>query len=200
MRLLFLAAVAAAVSFGCTTTGKLADLGPEEQAKVKGTEPGRHALSPFFVVEIKSNALATFYYIPDPQDSKTRKPIGKQRVNWEGLADGVDWKVGPRENAYAVSADGRSLLYFVDPEPFLLGDDYQNWGNSFHAELHLYRHGSGDSLIAKGIRHWVTSRSPVPADAVIYAEVDRSKPYSNVPAMQVAGETLVKSIGELVPR
>ena len=200
MRPLCLAAATAVMCIGCAT-GKLAQLSPEQQAHFKGTEPGQHALSPFFSVQIKSNGLATFYYVPDPQHSKTRKQIGKQNMRWEGLADGVDWKLGPRENAYAISADGRSLLYFLDPQGlFGAGAEYEHWGNSFHAELHLYRHGAGDSLIAKGITHWVSSRSPVPADAVIFAEVDRSKPYSNIPAARVAGETIVKSIGGLIPR
>jgi len=185
------------MSLGCASTAELmSQYSTADQARFKGTEPGWHVLSPYFAVEIRSNSSATFYYSPDPQNSKVRKPIGKQYMYWLGVSQEGTRKFGPRENAYVVSTDGQSLLYFRDPH-FFSGNEYEAWGNSFRAELYLYRHGLGDSLIAKGISHWVvSSRSPVPADAVIYAEVDKSKPYSNIPAARVAGETIVKSIGE----
>jgi hypothetical protein len=137
--------------------------------KYKGTEPGWHALSPYFAVEIKANSRATFYHYRDPQNPKTREMIGGEYMFWPSLpTSGGANRFGPRENAYAISEDGRSLLYFREPTMSTFQGLIEAHPNSFPAELHLYRHGLGDSLIVAGVGHFRSGPQVLP-DAVIYS-------------------------------
>lgn len=209
MSVLCLAAAAAAMCMGCTTA-TLSQLPPADQAKYKGTEPGWHQLSPYFGVEIRSNARATFFHVRDPQAPKTRESIGGQDMFWPhgpynmaGVMRIADPKFGPRENAYAISEDGRALLYFKDGGGLLRHKhDDDRYPNEFGAELHLYRHGLGDSLIVSDVDHWV-SRSwndpAVPADAVVFALPDKHG-HRAARSLWTRGEEVVRSIGEFMPR
>ncbi len=179
-------------STGCAHYAQLSQLPAEEQAKYKGTEPGRHVLSPYFAVEIKENSWATFYHYRDPQDPKTRETIGGAYMFWPSLPTwaGRVNRFGPRPNAYAVSEDGRSLLYFREPKVSAFRSLFEERPRSFPADLHLYRHGLGDSLIIAGVSHF-RSGPEAPSDAVIYAVPDRRSYVS---------EPIVRSIAEFDPR
>src|SRR5439155_7905738 len=117
--------------------------------------------------------------------------IGGEYMYWPGdpLTPSVR-KFGPRENAYAVSEDGRSLLYFREPPTSTLRLLFQQHPNEYTAELHLYRHGLGDSLIVAGVDHF-RGGPAVPEDAVVYA----------VPGQNgVVSDPIVRSIRDFLPR
>ena len=92
-----LAAAAVLMCIGCGSTTLLSQLPSAEQTKYRGTEPGWHALSPYFAVDIKSNGKATFYHLRDPEDPKARDAIGRQDVYWPTGELVIDKnKFGPR--------------------------------------------------------------------------------------------------------
>ena len=199
-----LAAAAVLMCIGCGSTTLLSQLPPAEQTKYRGTEPGWHALSPYFAVDIKSNRKATFYHQRDPEDPKARDAIGRQDVYWPTGELVIDKnKFGPREDAYAVSQDGRSLLYFLDAQGlFGAAVEREHWVYSFRAELHLYRQGLGDSLIVSDVDHWADygpPDPPLPTEAIIYILPDKHG-HMSMRGMWTRGERVVRSIGEFVPR
>jgi len=204
-RTLGLAALAVSLCVGCGSTTLLSQLPPAEQTKYRGTEPGWHALSPYFAVNIKSNGKATFYHVRNPEDPNARDAIGRQDMYWPtGELVIQKRKFGPREQAYAVSQDGRSLLYFRDPL-VLFGDPKRDaWEPAmpFGAQLHLYRHGLGDSLIVSNVDHWGSyglRDSLIPAGAVVYVLPDMHG-HRSMRGIWTRGECVVRSLGEFVPR
>jgi hypothetical protein len=168
-----------AVSLGCGSTTRLVQLLPEEQVIYRGTEPGEHRLSAYFHLTITEKGRATFYHFRDPQDLKSKEEIGQQWVYWPtGTTDLDKMKFGPRANAYAISADGRALLYFTDPRWWLSSPaDHDRAPNPpiWAGQLHFFQHGRGDSVVAREISHWTNGHldSLPPADAVVYREVDK---------------------------
>jgi hypothetical protein len=206
-RTLCLATAAIVMCMGCGSTTLLSQLPPAEQTKYKGTEPGWHVLSPYFAVDIKSNGKATFYHLRDQGDAKARDAIGRQDMYWPtGELVINKRKFGPRESAYAVSQDGRSLLYFRD-RGVLFDDPHREPGGpprDFRAELHLYRHGLGDSLIVSDVDRWTEhapADPPLSGEAVIYYLPDKHGHKSRLTRnLWDRGERVVRSIGESIPR
>ena len=154
---------------GCATVVRLSDVPPDQQEKYKGTEPGWHDLGPYYAVNISSKGKATFYHYPDPSNRKKRETLGGQDMCWPG----EEWlhKVtyGPRVNAYAVSSDGRSLLYFREGKAWYVPSSKYDEPDPYPAELHLHRLGRGDSLIVRKVSHGAAlADSLVPPHSVIY--------------------------------
>jgi hypothetical protein len=164
---------------GCSSTLRFDQISPERQAMSAGTQPGRHLLSPWFTVEVRKSTLdqprAAFYHTPDRSAPDQLVKLGEQYVYWptgEYVTDKQEF--GPRRCSYAISADGRALLYFVEPSvPFSM--PHQDWEpRPFGASLHLYRVGLGDSLIAEDVTHHVDVYGlEVPGDAVVYYLPDK---------------------------
>ncbi len=206
---LSLAGTAALLSMGCGAT-VLSQLTPEVQPRYRGTEPGRHVLSPHFVIEIKSNGRATFFHVPDPRDPERRTKLGAQDMFWPPgsfevsgvMREVYRCRFGPRENAYAISPEGRSLLYFKEGGLLTPGPGHPKHPFEFGASLHLYRHGLGDSLILASVTHWVHPRDqdpPVPTDGVRCALAD-THGHPGWRGLWTRGETVVRRIREFEPR
>jgi hypothetical protein len=196
--------IVATLCCGCGSTLRLADLPPGKQAPNLGTEPGRHEISPWFAVEVRKGGMidaarARFYFHPDSGRANGERTLGEQYVYWptgELVTDKREF--GPRACAFAVSADGRSLLYFVEPRVYLAGRG-QDWHpKPFGAELHLFRAGAGDSLVAADVDHAVSwDLSAVPADGVVYWEADRRG--HHLRTLWERGERVVRTCGEFAP-
>jgi hypothetical protein len=105
-RCIFVTCAAVACLAGCTTY-RYTEYGAKEPDKFYGTQPGYHKLSDHFSVET-SDYLMRFHFLGL---SKTEKQnIGILKVRWYDRSD-----YGPRQMAYAISQDGRRLLFFDEP-------------------------------------------------------------------------------------
>jgi hypothetical protein len=155
---------------GCATVVHLSDVPPDQQANYKGTEPGWHDLSPYYAVDISGKGKAKFYHYPDPSNRKKRETLGGQMMFWPGEEFLHKELFGPRENSYAVSSDGRSLLYFRQEKAWYVPTSKYDDPKRDPADLHLHRVGRGDSLIVRHVNHTITASrdSVVPAGSVIY--------------------------------
>ena len=87
---------------------KFKKLPPERQAKYFGTQPGYHRLSDAFAIEVRDR-LMTFYFLGATGDGD-KTTIGVIAATWSEYSD-----FGPREIAYAISSDGKRLLFFDEP-------------------------------------------------------------------------------------
>ena len=105
-RLALASLTAMGIAMGCTAYD-YQQYAAKEPDKYFGTQPGYHLLSDHFATDV-SHGLTRFYYID--KNTQRKEQIGAvmtfcfDRLN-----------SGPREIAYAVSADGRRLLFFDEP-------------------------------------------------------------------------------------
>jgi hypothetical protein len=91
---------------GCTTY-RYTEYGAKEPEKFYGTQPGYHGLSAYFSVDV-SDYLMRFYFLGASTTEKQK--IGILKVRWYDRSD-----YGPRQMAYAISDDGKRLLFFDEP-------------------------------------------------------------------------------------
>jgi len=98
--------VALSLQAGCTTT-KYRDLPVDQQEWAAATQPGYHLLSEYFSVEVSNgrNGRMTFYFLG--QSKRERRPLGTIASVWADYAE-----FGTRQIAYAISGDGKRLLFF----------------------------------------------------------------------------------------
>jgi len=82
-------------------------LSPEKKQKYYGTQPGYHKLSDYFSVDV-GKGMMQFYFLG--QSKSDKELIGVIAPIW---GDYANW--GPREIAYAISDDGKRLLFFDEP-------------------------------------------------------------------------------------
>ena len=112
---------------------RYSDLGPEKQALYSGTQRGHHELSDVFFVRVSRGGGMRFYHYNPESDRKTL--IGTIRAPRYDSSD-----YGSRGGAFAISRDGKTLLYFHNPgasrdSPAKVEGLYQ------------FTHGIGDALI-----------------------------------------------------
>jgi len=96
------------VLVGCFPSYKFKNLPPRNQQTAFGTQPGYHELSQHFAVKVNKK-LTRFYYLGKP-GSETEEKIGTILTMWAEFSD-----YGPREISYAISDDGRRLLFYNEP-------------------------------------------------------------------------------------
>lgn len=114
------------------------NLSASEQKKYYGTQPGDHKLSDYFSVDV-SKGMMQFYFLR--QSRVDKEMIGVIAAKW---SDYANW--GPREIAYAISDDGKRLLFFDEP-----GFDNGKPVNTKHgvvvADLYLFDAQSGQKML-----------------------------------------------------
>jgi len=98
--------VAIGILAGCTTYD-YKKYGADEPEKYFGTQPGYHKLSDYYSVEV-NDRLMKFYFLG--KSTHDKELIGTVGTFWFDRSN-----YGPREIAYAISADGRRLLFFDEP-------------------------------------------------------------------------------------
>lgn len=92
---------------GCTTY-HYADLQQVDADKYMNTQAGYHKLSDHFSINV-DRRLTKVYYLTG--DKKQKQLIATVRTIWFEFSD-----YGPREIVYAISGDGRRLLFFNEPD------------------------------------------------------------------------------------
>lgn len=148
---------------GSLRAEKYEKLGAQEQKKYFGTQPGSHQLSDSFAVDV-DRKLMKFYFLGPSQ--KERTLIGVLSVF---RFDSSDY--GPREIAYAISADGKRLLYFDEP-----GVDHGKPPPSKDgtpvADLYRFEAGSGArQLIEQGVYRLGVSCEQFPTNTVRFGRL-----------------------------
>jgi hypothetical protein len=98
--------VALSLNTGCTTN-EYKSLPLERQQRDYGTQPGYHMLSEYFSVDVNER-LMRFYFLGQRKNEK--RLLGTIATVWGDYAN-----YGPREIAYAISNDGKRLLFFDEP-------------------------------------------------------------------------------------
>jgi hypothetical protein len=96
------------LSTGCTTFDyeKHGARSPDQHF---GTQPGYHVLSEHFAIEVSSK-LAKIYYLDEATRGQVQ--IGTLSIYW---FDRSNYGPRARETYYAISDDGRQLLFFDEP-------------------------------------------------------------------------------------
>lgn len=94
-------------SLAACTAYRYSEYGAKEPEKFYGTQPGHHKLSDNFSVEV-SDYLMRFYFLGHSPSEK--QMLGVLKVRWYDRSD-----YGPRQMAYAISPDGKRLLFFDEP-------------------------------------------------------------------------------------
>ncbi len=127
---------------GCNVTvrHRFGNLKPNEQAAHAGTQTGFHRLSPYFAVSVSGGTIGnrTMEFCHFPDGGGRKKLIG---MVTGFLLDGADY--GARNQHFALSADGRQLLYFHEEA---LGYAHVRKPDG----LYRYREGIGDALVRSG--------------------------------------------------
>ena len=96
----------ASLAAGCTTF-EYQKYGAREPDQHFGTQPGYHVLSEFFAIEVSSK-LAKVYYLDGATKEKVQ--VGTLSIFWFDRSN-----YGPRATYYAISGNGRRLLFFDEP-------------------------------------------------------------------------------------
>jgi len=97
---------ATGLAAGCSTYD-YKQYAAHEPDKYFGTQPGYHLLSKHFATEV-THGLTKFYYLD--RNTQRKEQIGVVMTFWFDRSN-----YGPREIAYAISADGKRLLFFDEP-------------------------------------------------------------------------------------
>jgi len=98
--------MAMGVLVGCTTYD-YKNYGAHQPDKYFGTQPGYHELSDHFSVEVNDRLMKFYFLGKSPQK---KEQIGIVATFWFDRSN-----YGPREIAYAISEDGKRLLFFDEP-------------------------------------------------------------------------------------
>jgi len=158
------------VLVGCFPSYEFKDLTPRNQQTAFGTQPGYHELSPHFAVEVDYE-LTRFYYLGKP-GSETEE-IGAIVTRWAEFSN-----YGPREIAYAISDDGKRLLFYNEPgvgegEPLRIVDYWPR------ADLYLFDIDAGSpKLVHRDAHRQVFICGEFPRDYIYLGKIvaDRSTP------------------------
>jgi len=187
MRQIVLTLLAATLITACASGGKPAALPPHADASdYLNLDTGDHSISPHFSYVVKggffSGRRIVIYHVPDAQESKPREPLGTVGV------DNVSIREYSRKSVYAVSDDGKILLYqhsrhLSTPGRLMAKPE----------GLYEYVHGRGDRMIHAdaGIRGGINR---LPNDAIRFSITTVKDP------LAVPSETLVRTTsGEEYP-
>ncbi len=89
------------------TTYRYTDLQPADAGSYANTQAGYHKLSEHFSINVDKRLTKVYFLVGE---KKQKQLIGTVRSIWFEFSD-----YGPREIVYAISMDGRKLLFFNEP-------------------------------------------------------------------------------------
>ncbi|MGQ0429819.1 MAG: ankyrin repeat domain-containing protein [Gammaproteobacteria bacterium] len=145
----------------CVTLFPCPSFGADPESDYLDLSPGDHEISAQFGYEVRGGRSApgsiVIYHVRDV-GSGEKEPLGALGV------DGIVIHDRSRPSAFAVSEDGKTLLYVHWQYPYLSGslkDKPQG--------LYEYVHERGDRLIRAGVRP-VWAREKLPNDAIRFGE------------------------------
>lgn len=160
----FTAASLVAISLiaGCTTYDYKKHGAPAPE-KYFGTQPGYHKLSDHFAVEVNERVMK-FYFLGST--SPMKQAIGVVAIFWFDHSN-----YGPREIAYAISEDGRRLLFFDEPG-VLEGRPVATKNGTFAADLYVIDASNGArQLLRADVHRRGTSCVDLPRNYIRYGNI-----------------------------
>jgi|GEM_PF-5325197 len=133
-------------------------------------ETGETRLSPYFSIKlsggiIRPRLLETFHHQGD-----NKVQIGLVKFS----------EYAPRQNGYALSADGKTLLYFHRDLP---ADDVVNKRSG----LYEFRHGRGDKLLHRDANNSEYLQTRLPPNTLVFA-IHRQEAHS----FRIQGEVFIR--------
>ena len=147
------------LSCGIMPERHYADLSQQDKQKYAGTQYGFHTLSKHFAVDVsrKTNTVSFYHYEVDDNGEQKETLIGTISAYMFDFSD-----FGSRENAFAISEDGRVLLYFHESA--------QSHGRLHKADgLYVYQHGRGDQLVHRNVDRYSYGSGDLPRNAITFA-------------------------------
>ena len=152
--------LAIALLSGCAGPATSTFSPPLDPADAMVLSKGYHEISPCFGYETEGGGLFTarrilIYHVLDPEKGEPKELLGSMAIGYLG-------NTCYRPTAYAVSEDGRVLLYRHDGRP----------PKGKTSGLYEFTHGSGERLLHRD-PGWVESR-PLPRDAFLFSLGDLS--------------------------